>query len=211
MNDFLQPPPIEALPPTPLLERFLFEQPLLPTAVLAVLAVIAAVAFLRRNQRKRGLIVAGVLAVVAGGVYLTATSVTTERETLLDRTEAVIGATAQAQGPILQDMLTENALLRTSGAIARVLPSVEGRDEIITKVEQNLGGRYRVTRWEILDRQATIDGPNVGRTLIRVGVEAEAASRTHYSWWRLHWERGPDGVWRCFELEPLWIQLVGSA
>lgn len=211
MNDLLQAGNIERLPPPPLLERFLFEQPLLPIAVLVLLAIIAVVAFASRNQRRRGLLVAGVLVAVAAGVYLASMLVTTERETLLGRTEVAIGATAQVEVDAMSEILTEDAYLRTTGAIARVQPPVEGRTEIIDLAARRLQSRYRVSQWEILDRQATIDGPNLGRTLVRVGVDVDGFSRTHYSWWRLHWERGPDGVWRCFELEPLWIQLVGSA
>lgn len=155
--------------------------------------------------------VAGVLVALAGGVYLLSTLVTTEREVLLQRTEALIAATARVDDAALRDTLTEDALLRTSGAIERVLRSIDGRAGIIDGARQNLQGRYRITEWEILDRQATIDGPNVGRTLIRVGADADGISRTHYSWWRLHWERGPDGRWRCFEIEPRWIQFAGSA
>lgn len=211
MNDMLQAGNIERLPPAPLLERFLFEQPLLPIAVLVLLALIAAIAFAGRNQRRRGLIVAGVLVAVAAGVYLASMLVTTERETLLERTEVAIGSVALLDVGTMREVLTEDLYLRTAGAIARLQPSVEGRTEIIDLAERRLKGSYHVTDWKILDRQATIDGPNLGRTLVRVGVDADGISRTHYSWWRLHWERGPDGVWRCFELEPLWIQFAGSA
>jgi len=211
VNDLLQPPPIDGLPPAPLLERFLFEQPLLPLAVLGLLAVIAGIAFASRNQRRRGVLVAGVLVALAGGVYLMSTLVTTEREELLARTEVLIGATARVDSTVLRDILTENASLRTTGDIERVLASIEGRAEILSRAHQNLQGRYQVTQWAIVDRQATIDGPNVGRTLVRVGVDVEGFSRTHYSWWRLHWERGPDGQWRCFEIEPRWIFGAGSA
>lgn len=211
MNDMLQAGNIERLPPAPLLEQFLFEQPLLPIAVLVLLALIAAIAFAGRNQRRRGLIVAGVLIALAAGVYLVSMLVTTERETLLARTEVAIGSVAQLDDGTMREVLTEDVYLRTAGAIARLQPSVEGRSEIIDLAERRLKGSYHVTDWKILDRQATIDGPNLGRTLVRVGVDADGISRTHYSWWRLHWERGPDGVWRCFELEPLWIQFAGSA
>lgn len=211
MNDLLQAPPIDGLPPAPLLERFLFEQPLLPVVVLGLLAVIAVIAFASRNQRQRGVLVAGVLALLAGGVYLVSTLVTTEREELLERTEVLIGAAASVDSVVLRDILTENASLRTTGAIERVLASIEGRTEIINRASQSLEGRYQVTEWEIVDRQATIDGPSVGRTLVRVGVDVDGFSRTHYSWWRLHWERGPDGQWRCFEIEPRWILGAGSA
>lgn len=211
MNDMLQAGNIERLPPAPLLERFLFEQPLLPIAVLVLLALIAAIAFAGRSQRRRGLIVAGVLIALAAGVYLVSMLVTTDRETLLARTEVAIGSVALLDGGTMREVLTEDVYLRTAGAIARLQPSVEGRSEIIDLAERRLRGSYHVTDWKILDRQATIDGPNLGRTLVRVGVDADGISRTHYSWWRLHWERGPDGVWRCFELEPLWIQFAGSA
>lgn len=211
MNDFLQAPPIEPLPSAPLVERFLFEQPLLPVIVLALLAVVAVVAFLGRGQRKRGFLVAGVLAAVAGGLFVTATLVTTTRETLLERTRALIGATAGADTAGLRGLLTDDASLNTSGDIRRVLPPIESVPELLDQVDRYLGREYTLTGWEILDQQATVDGPNVARTLVRVGVDADAFSRTHYSWWRLHWTLDAGGQWRCFEIEPRWIQFVGSA
>ena len=211
MNDLLQPPNIEPLPPTPLLERFLFEQPLLPVALLILLGIMALVAFAGKGRRKRGLLVAAVLTVAAGAVYATATLVTTTREVLLERTRSLIEATAFADIDAVAEMLTDDALLNASGDLARVQPSIEGAPAILARVDQALGNRYSIDRWEIADRQATQDGPNLGRTLVRVGVDADAFSRSHYSWWRLHWERGTDDRWRCFEIEPLWIQFGGSA
>ncbi len=211
MNDFIQAPDIPPLPAAPLLERFLFEQPWLPMAILGVLAIIAIMAFAGRNQRRRGFVVAGVLAACAAGVYVVSMLVTTERETLIERTKVAIGAVADVDVATLREVLLEDAYFRSEGDIVRVVPSIDGRAEIIDQVERYLQNRYRVTSWDIHDRQATIDGPNTGRTLVRVGVDSDSFSRTHYSWWRLHWERGPDGLWRCFELEPLWIQLVGSS
>jgi len=211
MNDLLQPPSIDPLPPSPLLERFLFEQPLLPAVILGLLAIVALVAFAGKGRRKPGLIVAGLLAVAAGAVYTTATMVTTTRETLLQRTESLIGATATADTGSLARMLTDDVVLNTSGDIARVLPSMDDGEAILGRVDQSLGNRFSIDHWTIADRQATLDGPNLGRTLVRVGVDAEVFSRTHYSWWRLHWVQDNDGQWRCFEIEPLWLQLVGSA
>lgn len=211
MNDFLQAPAIEPLPPAPLVERFLFEQPLLPVIVLALLALVALVAFVGRGQRKRGLLVAGVLLAVSGGVFVTATLVTTTRETLLERTRALIGATAEADTGALRGLLSDDASLNTSGDIRRVLPPIENVPELLDQVGRYLGREYTLSGWEILDQQATVDGPNVARTLVRVGVDADAFSRTHYSWWRLHWTLDANGGWRCFEIEPRWIQFVGSA
>lgn len=211
MNDFLQAPNIERLPPSPLLERFLFEQPLLPVIVLGLLAAVALVAFSRRGQKKRGIAVAGVLAAVAGAVYLAATMVTTTRETLLERTRELIGATARADTGAVRALLTDDASLHTSGDIRRVLPPIDDVVALLDGVDQYLGREYRLSSWEILDQQATVDGPNVARTLVRVGVDGDVFSRTHYSWWRLHWTLGADGQWRCFEIEPRWIQFVGSA
>lgn len=211
MNDLIQAPSIQPLPSPPLIERFLFEQPLMPVMVLAVIAIVAAVAFARLGRRRRGLLVAGVLAAIAGGVYVTASLVTTQRERLLEQTEALIGAAATLDIATLQGLLSEDARLATSGDIARVLPSIDGRADIIDQAERSLRGQARISDWQIRDRQATIDGPNVGRTLVRVGVDGDAFSRTHYSWWRLDWEMGPDGQWRCYVVDPRWIQFVGSA
>lgn len=211
MNELLQAPPITPLPPVPLLERFLLEQPLLPVIVLALLAVIALVAFFSRNQRRRGLLVAGVLIAIAGGVYATASLVTTERERLHARTTELIGAAAKADTAALQDLLTEDASLRVTGELSRVVQPVDGREAILDAATYRLRDRYTIDDWSIRDSQATIDGPNVGRTLIRVAVDTSSFSRTHYSWWRLHWEQGPDGLWRCFEIEPRWVQFAGSA
>lgn len=211
MNDLIQAPSIQPLPSPPLLERFLFEQPLLPVIVLAVLAIVAAIAFARLGQRRRGVLVTSVLAVLAGAVFATAALITTERERLLERTEELIGATAAVDTTALERMLSDDARLQTSGDIERVQASIDGQGEIIDQAQSRLRTRFQINEWQILDRQATIDGPNVGRTLVRVGVDSDSFSRTHYSWWRLHWELDADGQWRCFEIEPRWIQFVGSA
>ncbi|MEQ8845622.1 MAG: hypothetical protein RIB58_12285 [Phycisphaerales bacterium] len=210
MNDFLSPPPIDPLPPAPLLERFLFEQPLLPVVVLGLLAGIAVFAFARSGKRGRGLAVGLVLALCAAGIYAAAAMVTTTRETLLQRSEALIAATAGADTRALAGLLTDDARLNADGDIRRVVPPTDDVQDILGRVESTLNGRFRVLSWSIPDRQATVDGPNVGRTLLRVAVDVEGAGRTHYSWWQLHWAQGPEGTWRCFEIEPLWIQFVGS-
>ena len=211
MNDFLQPPPIEPLPQVPLLERFLFEQPLLPAIILGLLAVVAFIAFSGSGRRKVGLGVAAGLALAGGAVYTTATLVTTTREALLDRTELLIGSTASADTMALSRILTDDATLNSSGDLARALPPIDNVQSILDRVDQAMGREFAIDRWVIADRQATLDGPNTGRTLVRVGVDSNAFSRTHYSWWRLHWERGADGQWRCFEIEPRWLQFGGSA
>ncbi|MEO1278914.1 MAG: hypothetical protein AAFV77_08165 [Planctomycetota bacterium] len=211
MNDLLQPPPIEPLPPAPLLERFLLEQPLLPAIILGLLAVVAFIAFSNSGKRKVGLAVAAGLVLAAGAVYLTATLVTTTRETLLERTAELIGSTASADTAALARVLTDDASLNSSGDLARTIPSIDNVPSILSRVDQALSREFVIDRWVLADRQATLDGPNTGRTLVRVGVDGSNFSRTHYSWWRLHWERGSDGEWRCYEIEPRWVQFVGSA
>lgn len=211
MNDWLQAPTVEALPAAPAFERFLFEQPWPVSILLALLAILAWLAFRARGQRRRGSAVAAVLAALVLGVHALASSVTTDREAIVGRTVELIEATAAADVAALGGILASETTLRSEGAIRRVLPTIRGTGEILGQVERSLGNQFRVTSVSMPDRQATLDGPNAGRSQVRVAVEAEAFSRTHVSWWRLHWERGPDGAWRCFEIEPLWIQLVGSA
>ncbi len=211
MNDFLQPPPIDPLPQAPLFERFLFEQPVLPAVVLGLLAVVAFIAFSNTGKRKVGLAVALGLALAAGAIYTIAALVVTPRETLLERTEQFIGAAATADTAALARILSDDARLNSTGDLARIQPSIDAIQPILDRVDQVVGRQFSIDRWVIADRQATLDGPNTGRTLVRVGVDSPTFSRTHYSWWRLHWERSDDGQWRCFEIEPRWIQFAGAA
>lgn len=211
MNDFLQAPAVEALPAAPALERFLFEQPWPLIALLALVAIIALLAFRARGQIRRGLAVAAVPLVLAGGVYLLASRVVTDREAILLQTRELIDSTARADTAALARILSDSATLRSEGAIRRVLPPVRDTGEILKQVDRYLAGQFVISHVSLPDRQAALDGPNTGRSQVRVAVESDTFSRTHYSWWRLHWERDTDGTWRCFEIEPLWIQLVGSA
>ncbi|MCW5757931.1 MAG: hypothetical protein KIT54_11910 [Phycisphaeraceae bacterium] len=212
MNDFLQAPAIEALPAPPTIEHFLFEQPWPTMALLAILAILAWLLFRARKQQRLGVIVAVLLLACAGGIAILASRVTTDREVVLNRTVELIEATAKADTTALRDILdVDTAVLRSEGSIRRVLPPSRDTADILAQVDRYLKGQYSITSVKLPNRQATIDGRNTARSQVRVAVEADALSRTHYSWWRLHWARGTDGQWRCFEIEPLWIQFVGSS
>ncbi|GIW73734.1 MAG: hypothetical protein KatS3mg103_0256 [Phycisphaerales bacterium] len=210
MNDLLMPPPIDPLPAAPLWERWLFEQPLVPALALVLLSGVCLAVLARRNRRA-AVALAGVLLLAAGGLALSAHLVTTTRERLLSRTAQLVHAVARADASALGELLAEDAQLKASGDLGRVLPRIEGRQALIGRIEQDLGGRYALERWAVHDAQATVDGPNVARTQVRVAVQPRAFDRPHASWWRLHWTRDQLGRWRCFEIEPRWIQLVGSA
>lgn len=189
---------VAPLPSAPLLERFVLENPW-PAAILLVLLGIAAlVIFNARAKLKPGLISAGVLFVLAGGAYLTSVLVTTPREQMKQATRELVGATARVDLVELERLLSEDLSVR----VPRLSRSA-GKSETINAVESILGSQYRVREHAILEMQATLDGPRLGRTQVRVRVGSDYGFLP--SWWRVDWELGPDGTWSARRVEALWI------
>ncbi|MEO1007718.1 MAG: hypothetical protein AAFX79_04080 [Planctomycetota bacterium] len=209
MNDVIAPPSFDPLPSGPLLSRFVLEQPLLPAIALLLVAI--GVLLVQNRTGRLGARSLWALAPVAlaGGVLAAGSLVQTERELLRERTRELIGAAADADTDRLRGLLAEDVSLEVSGAIARVLQRVSGREDMLSAVDARLERQYPIEDWSVYNLQASLDGPGVARTQLRVRVEIRG-SLAHGSIWRLHWERDGDGPWRCFELEPMWIQGVGS-
>lgn len=207
----LQVPSVPSLPAPGPIDRWLLEQPL-PLAVGLVLLGLAGLLIARGAGRGRlgvALAVAGVA--LGAAAVLVGRGVVTEGERLTRATHELIDAAARADTAALEGMLTEDVGLRTAGDIAGAVPTTASRRRVLDRVEAYLGSRYRLGEWSARSLSASVDGANVARTQALVSVRLEEGGFANQSWWRIHWTRRGDGPWRAFELEPLWIQLVGSA
>ena len=192
----------EPLPSGPILDRFLFENPLLLTAVLAASGLVILFALNRRGEARKGLAAFAVCFLLAVGAYLAGSLVVTERERLKDATRELVASVAEVDVPGLDDLLAENVSFRYRNARGGL-----DKGATIAEVERYLGGAYRVREHDVLELQATVDSSNVARTQVNVRVTVDTVG-TRPSWWRLDWRLEPDGRWRVTGIEPLhpWLR-----
>lgn len=191
-------PQIPPLPQAPLFERVLLESPW-PAVVLLLLAALVLFLVLNARAKLKPALLAGACVLLAAvGCYVVSVLVETPREKIKAGTRALVAATAEANRSELDRLLGDDLTMR----VTRVPPTAD-KHMTMDLVEAILGKQYRVNDHSILEMQATIDGPRLGRTQVRVRVGSEYGSIP--SWWRLDWELGADGQWRVRRIEALWI------
>ncbi len=194
---------IVPLPQAPLLERYLFESPLVPVAVLVIGAVVFFVILNARARLRPAALAGGGLLALAAGVWVLASLVVTPRERLIERAGEVIDATASADTAALGPMLAERAEVRV-GDRARYT----GRAAILAGVEDYLGGGILESH-RIADAQAVIDTPLTARAQLRVRHTGSGVPTA--SWWLIQWRRAsPGSPWIVESIEPLWLAGIGN-
>lgn len=195
MNQFI--PSIDQLPQPPVWQSLLFEQPLGLVGVLFIAALCVFIVLNRREQAKLGAVVGGGLAAMAVAVFVIASVVTTDLEQVRDGTVALINSAATGDSAGASDHLAPDAKLNLSG-MATFQVSREGLLAAVDAMEQDVGVRDH----GILEKTASIDGPNAARSRVVVRVTIEGAGPT-FSSWEMAWRRESDGVWRVTRLECL--------
>lgn len=214
-NPLLTSNPPPPLPPGPLWERLILENPWPTAGALAVLAV-AVLALMSRVDGGRAVgripvrtILAAGLVVAGGAIMAVGMSVTTDREQLRAGTASLVDATAAQDMERLEVLLAPGAQLHVPLRVPIGAGPTVPREQIFALVEDVLGRRYPLKEHRVMEVQATLDGQRVGRTQVRVRVVPEATQFPHTSWWRVDWVRGDDGRWRVLGIEPLDIPGAG--
>lgn len=200
---------VAPLPSPPLVDRLFLESPLPVVAALVLGAVTAFAVLNRRGMPGRGVAIAGVLALAAGAVMVLAMLVQTPREQLTAATRDLVDAVATVDTPALERLLADDFRFHNRLSIAALAVPAAGLDKpsLIALVEQEMDGPFAVKEHGVLQTQAVMDGPAVGRTQVRVRVVPESLGYPNASWWRIDWRRGPQG-WRVIGVEPLAIEGV---
>jgi hypothetical protein len=216
--NFTNPPAPPPLPPAPLWERLILENPWPTAGVLAILAVATLVVMSRTNadgnRRALGLplrtIVALAMALAGSIVMVLGMTITTDREALRAGTARLVELTAGAQTDALDPMLAPDVRLRLPAGMpgAGLSGASIPKDTLLMMVEQYFGqsGRYPLREHRVQEVQAAIDGPRIARTQVRVRVTPEATALPYTSWWRIDWRRegeAASGPWRVIAIEPL--------
>lgn len=197
------------LPATPILEKWLYESPTLPVAVLALGAVLVLGMALKRRKKAPGLIAAGVLAIGAASVWATAGRVTTQREQISRRTAQLVGAVAESDLVALRSLLDQEFRIGPSdnaSGVASRIPRVTSFDQLASVLTTKFGepGSF-VGSHQVLETRAGLDGEGVGRTLVRVRVRGPQDAYISHSWWEIQWMM-LDGAWLATRIEAIWIQ-----
>ena len=206
--DILTPPPsLPSLPDPSMLSHALFENPI-PLVILAVALGLAAYALAARLDRRRvGLAAVGVAAVLGVGLVALSRTIQTDRERVQTQTWALVAAVAEADGGVLDRMLSPDARL-----YARGTSSGWDKGAIINWIETTLGpgGVYEIEAHRVREVQAEI-GPSgrIARTRARVTVTPVESSPLGFVC-MMTWHETEAGEWRLIEIEPLWLQGWGE-
>ncbi|HYF16144.1 MAG TPA: hypothetical protein VD971_13840 [Phycisphaerales bacterium] len=198
---------IDVPDPTPLpepgpLQRHLLESPWLIVAALLGVAVVTLFWRHGRGETRRGVLHAGIAAAVALVVWMVATLVVTARENLRETTRGLIGAVAAADIGAVRSRLTDDCVYIG-------YPAPEGGmriDPLLTAVSTYFGtaSQFAVADWKMVRFQAVAEGGSA-RVQVKVWVRS-AAGIPNNSWWRLDYQKEPDGRWRASGIMPLEIQ-----
>lgn len=194
----LDAPNIPPLPSPPPIAHFLLENPIPGVALLVLIAVVLFLILNSRGKIKPAIASAALLIALAGALFAVATLIETDREIIKARTRELVAAVARVDRSGMHEVMSEDI----TPHVTKVRRDAT-RDELIARVEEYVGGVYGATGHDILDLQAAMYGPRVGRTQTRVRVSSPLG--TVPSWWRIDWQLENDGVWRASRIECLWL------
>lgn len=202
---------VPALPSPPVVSRLLMEEPLLMTGILIVLAVAGFVVFNARGKVKQAIAVGAIGFLLAAGVQVLAAMTETPREKMIKATTALVTATAHADGSRLSPLLDPNVHLSNGRNVSYWPAGADSADrsEVLEKVQKYLGNEYPLEECAVLETQAVVDGPGVGRSQVRVRATTTGPFKVPVvSWWRVDWKMGKDG-WVATGIEPLDLGIAG--
>lgn len=186
------------LPSPGQLQHWLFERPATSAVVLLAFALILLALFNRRNQLRRGTLIAGGVGVLAAGVFALGTFVTTDRERVLAASERFVLAAGAGDDATVDALLSDRMSVRVGGAA-----TTWGRDWVLDSVRR-LGETFRFDTFEYRSAQGVTDGPTSARTQFRVVAAGQGLGQA-ITWWRISWRKGTDGDWRIEDLDLLLI------
>lgn len=176
------------------LTSLLFENPW--PGVVALVAVSAVLRVAGKRQGNKGVLIASWVALLLGlGVYAAASWVNTDREVMIQRTEAWIQAASPVDRAALTALMAPNVpLLGPQGDYLLDLDA--------PTIAQNLE-QYRVEVVSYRDIEAWPASPGQGTSHLRVSHEV-LGQRVLGTSWELGWRRNDAGDWRVVSIK--WVR-----
>jgi len=179
------------LPSAPIMESLLFEKPLILGGLLLIAALVAAVRLNSLGRLKQALGIGLLLAALSATIFILAANVETDRERMESRTRKLIGAVSRAETAQIEAMLDDSCRLS-----APLITAISDKRGILHLVETNFkpSGTFAVKEAAVLEMQASKDGPNVGRTQVKVRASGTSGG-VSVSWWRLDFQLVREDEW----------------
>ena len=192
----------QAVIPTdpPLLSHLLLEKPLLLIVLFLIAAVVMLFVAVQRNSRTVLLTAAG-LAVAAGGVWILAHFIQTQRERLIGQTQQLVDAVAAVEEDQLRLLLGP-----------RVFVSIQDGspwlhvDQIVPKIEWT-HKRYPIQNHRISRITAEQRNDQHGLVLVNVKMTIGPTAQPIHTQWLITWTREGDDPWRVTQIQ--WLKLNG--
>lgn len=183
---------------SPTLTNLFLEEPLmLSLALLGVAIVLGFVA--RQRNRPRLLVGAGIALVLAGGVWVLATAVTTDRDRVMQHTRDLVFATAPLDTDVLDTLIDPNATLRgPDGSIW--LEHDPFRLALALAVRQ-----WGVETQAVRKMQAGVDDRGNAATRFEARTTfSQGTGLPVRTVWQLQWRQDPAGNWRVIDIQ--WLE-----
>ncbi len=189
----------------------LLEDPVFVIAGLVAAAVISGFLLNRAGRARAAVAIGAALLALAGGAYLLAAGVRTDRETVADATVELVEAVAHVDESALRRLLADGVRLRARAGIPGVPVPELGleRDRIIDAVRAVMAD-YPITEHDPHELSVAMTGPDAARSQLRVRVVAEGWNFAHNSYWRLDWRRDPQRGWQATFVTPWSMDGLGS-
>ncbi len=160
--------------------------------VVGLLAVSAVLRTVGKRRDQKGLTRASWIALLLGiGVYAAATLIQTDRETLIQQTEALVAATSPADEAALTPLLADRAVLMGPGG----------------DVWDNLTGPFIAEELREHDVQENtlrmVDASSLRRGvgISTMDVSSRLAGYPMRTQWEVQWQKDPQGRWRITGLK----------
>jgi len=155
--------------------------------VVAMLAVSAVLRTVGKRQDQPKAVSASWLALLVGlGVYVTATLVDTDREQLIDRTQAFVAATSPADEAALTALLADRAVLMGPGG--DVWDDLTGAFIAEELREHNVQDNTM--------RAVNASAIRRGVGLSTLGVSSRLGGYPMRTQWEIQWQKDPQSRWR---------------
>lgn len=180
------------------IERLLFESSILSAGVLAIAAIFIAFILFRAAKAKLATIALLAGLVIAAGIFVLGSIVSTPREQLKIHAVEIVDAVSDGDEARLRALLDPKVRVRTRFGGAST------SDQLVSLVTTRANNAIEVVHAD--EVRVGLAGPRVAQTQIL--VRGEAQGRLPKSWWVIDWTRQSTDSenWVATHIEPIWIQ-----